>query len=136
MGSQDFPSGLVEACRVLDPKGLIFSTGKAVWPSSESKQRQARRLLADRIAGKKFLICSGGSDKLVPYRCSEEFLNFFKKASESWTDIDFSVENNVYSGTGHVFSADMVKDSLRFICNAVAADEEASSSNEGRSSKI
>lgn len=136
LGSHDFPAGLVDSCSRLDPKGIVFGTASAAWPASEADQLQTRQTLRAAVAGKSFLICSGADDKLVPYRCAEPFLNFFKRAATQWSDVGFSVEDNVYPGTGHVFSAEMVRDAVRFIVDAVSADNKKTPSTDDRSSKI
>jgi hypothetical protein len=121
-GSKDFPPSLVDACRKNDPKAIFFGTSAvptttAAGPADDA----ARQILHDRLRGKRFLLCSGGDDKLVPYRCSEPFLEWLKKATESWfKDEDVSVDNRVYSGIGHSFSTDMIKDSVQFVLDVVA----------------
>jgi len=50
-----------------------------------------------------------------------------KEAMGEWPDLNIQLEDNVYAGAGHVFSPDMVRDALRFIVDAIAADEKASS---------
>lgn len=66
-------------------------------------------------------MCSGGADKLVPYHCAEPFLKFLKNAVGGWwKDGGVEVEDIVYEGVGHKFNADMMKDVVRFINDAVA----------------
>lgn len=73
-----------------------------------------------RISGKKFLLCSGGADELVPYQCSEPFLTWFKDAVVSWLgDCDISVQDIVYPGIGHRFDWDMIRDAVRFVTDNV-----------------
>lgn len=136
LGTKDFPPALVKQCKQYDPKGILFGTGDVVVSPSEKEQERMRTILDTRIKGKKFLICSGGDDKLVPYRCSEPFNNFFSSAVESWyRDGKVTVENNIYPGRGHEFSHEMVNDAVRFVCNAVTAVGSSSSATVG-SSKI
>lgn len=67
------------------------------------------------------LVCSGGDDKLVPYRCAEPFMDFLKTATSTWyKDGKVYVEDNVYPGIGHAYSEDMAKDASRFVCDIVA----------------
>ncbi len=120
LGSRDFPPSLVAASRKSDPKGILFGTGPV--SSSAADREQLKRILDERVRGKKFLLCSGAADKLVPYRCSQPFLDWFLDAVDGWyADGKVSVENIQYPGIGHTFSAGMVADSLRFISNVVAA---------------
>ena len=72
------------------------------------------------MAGKRFLVCSGADDKLVPYRCSEPFLAYLKKAAAAFPALNLTVRDNVYPGTGHIFSEQMVKDAVDFIVEAVS----------------
>jgi len=140
LGSKDFPPSLVEACVKFDPKAIFF--GASPVPNataSGSVNDAARHIMRDRLRGKKFLLCSGGDDKLVPYRCSEPFLHWFKEAVGSrFKEENVSVDDRVYPGVGHSFSADMITDSVQFVVDAVAsADKDTSSGvEEQRASKI
>ncbi|EAQ90727.1 hypothetical protein CHGG_02662 [Chaetomium globosum CBS 148.51] len=140
IGSKDFPPSLVDACNKFDPKAIFF--GASPVPdagASTSNDETAGQILRARLQGKKFLLCSGGEDKLVPYRCSEPFLQWFKQAAGSWyKEEDVSVDDRVYPGVGHTFSSDMVTDSVQFVVDAVAdADRRISvGSDEQRPSKI
>lgn len=137
LGSKDFPPSLVEACKKFDPKAIFF--GSSAVPdtkASGTSEEVARQILRDRLRGKKFLLCSGGDDKLVPYRCSEPFTRWFKQATGSWfKDENVSVDDRIYPGIGHSFSADMVTDSVQFILDAVASAGPAPN-DEPRASKI
>ncbi|KAK4242533.1 hypothetical protein C8A03DRAFT_29295 [Achaetomium macrosporum] len=141
LGSKDFPPSLVEACKRLDPKGIFFGTSAVpdAYASGEEDEA-ARKTVQQRLCGKKFLLCSGGDDKLVPYRCSEQFLQWFKQATGAWFKEErVSVDDRVYPGIGHTFSEDMVTDAVAFIVDAVAnADrsESASGGDEQWTSKI
>ncbi|KAH6636798.1 hypothetical protein F5144DRAFT_646342 [Chaetomium tenue] len=140
IGSNDFPPSLVDACNKFDPKAIFF--GASPVPDakeSTSNDETAKEILRARLQGKKFLLCSGGEDKLVPYRCSEPFLQWFKKAAGSWfKEEDVLVDDRVYPGVGHTFSSDMVTDSVQFVVDAVAdADRRISvGGDEQRPSKI
>ncbi|GKT91218.1 alpha/beta-hydrolase [Colletotrichum tofieldiae] len=81
LGSRDFPPDLVASCLRHDPKGILFGTG-AVPASAGSLSGDERRRLRGvldglRLGNKKFLVCSGAEDKLVPYKMSEPFVDFF-----------------------------------------------------------
>jgi hypothetical protein len=78
-------------------------------------------------------VLSGGADKLVPYARSEAFLSVLKSAATAdgrWEAQGegkrekarrvLSVEDRVYDGVGHEFTADMMRDAVRFIVNQVA----------------
>ncbi|GAB1314052.1 hypothetical protein MFIFM68171_04262 [Madurella fahalii] len=141
LGSKDFPPSLVEACGKKDPKGIFFGTAAVPdrAPSGPTDEA-ARKILRERLRGKKLLLCFGGDDKLVPYRCSEPFLRWFKEAAGSWfKDENVSIDDKVYPGIGHAFSADMVTDSVQFVVSVVAGAGERTSAggkDEQRVSKI
>lgn len=125
LGSADFPPALARQCEQFDPKGIVFGAGRdvIVSPSSE-EQARIRPVLDSHVRGKKFLLCSGGEDKLVPWRCSEPFTRFFEGAAESWyRDAGLSVDNRVYPGVGHECSDEMVLDAIEFVCNVVNGAE-------------
>ncbi|KAL2119516.1 hypothetical protein VTJ04DRAFT_6477 [Mycothermus thermophilus] len=130
LGSKDFPPSLVEACKAHDPKGVFFGTNPVPDPddpaaATDNNKDAAFRaeVVVERLAGKRFLICNGGADKLVPYRCSEPFLKWLLKAVEEGQKkmIPVWVDNRVYPGVGHVFGADMITDSVKFVVEAMAA---------------
>ena len=120
LGSKDFPPALVQACRKYDPKGILFGTSEVPPPGTFPEHTKA--ILADRIHGKKLLLCSGGDDRLVPYACAEPFLNWFKDATGNLKGEDISVKDVVYPGIGHAFEGKMVTDALRFIVDNVDDD--------------
>lgn len=142
LGSRDFPPSLVEACKKADPKAILFGTSavpNATTASSAPADDAARRILHDRLRGKKFLLCSGADDKLVPYRCAEPFLQWFKQATGSWfKDENISVDDRVYPGVGHAFSVDMIEDAVQFVLDVVgsAGQGQAGGSGEQVASKI
>jgi hypothetical protein len=120
-GSKDFPDALVAACNKYDPKGILFGTGEISFPTSDAEKERLIPILDSRIRGKKFQVLSGGADKLVPYAKSEQFLDFFKSAAETWhKKAGISVEDIVYPTAGHEFNVEMKKDAVRFIVEAVS----------------
>lgn len=122
LGSADFPAALVDACERWDPKGLLFGTSPIILKPAPAEQSALRRKLRDKIKGKKLLVCSGGDDKLVPYKSTEEFAAFLKEATRTggwYQDGGVYVEDVVYPGIGHAMSDGMTKDSVRFICNVL-----------------
>ncbi|KAL2266277.1 hypothetical protein VTJ83DRAFT_5629 [Remersonia thermophila] len=137
LGSKDFPPSLVESCKAHDPKGILFGTSPIPDPdggpggATAEQAAAAQKVLRERLAGKKLLLCSGGADKLVPYRCSEPFMKWLKRAAASEGVL---VDDRVYPGVGHVFGADMITDAVRFVVDAVASAD--GSSEETRTSKM
>ncbi|KAK0719744.1 hypothetical protein B0H67DRAFT_484770 [Lasiosphaeris hirsuta] len=139
IGSKDFPPSLVDACAKFDPKGILFGTSSVPKSPSGSPDESLKQCLHERLEGKKFLLCSGGDDRLVPYSCSVPFLDWLKEATGvSFKEEAIFIEDKVYPGIGHEFSADMVKDAVQFIVDAVAsADSGSEKGNEDqRASKI
>ncbi|KAL0778267.1 hypothetical protein CaCOL14_005920 [Colletotrichum acutatum] len=142
LGSRDFPSDLVTSCLRHDPKGILFGTGAVPEPGSlttenNEEQKRLRGVLDGlRLHGRKFLVCSGGEDKLVPYAMSAPFVEFLTAATGTWySDAGVEVENKVYEGVGHAFSEGMVEDSVRFLVDAVAG-KDAGGAGAGEKSKI
>lgn len=119
LGSSDFPPALLSQTAQFDPKAILFGTGDVLQPSSEPSQQLRQRLDAH-VRGKHFLLCTGGDDKLVPWRCSEPFTNWFVNAAETWyKDGGLRVDNRIYPGRGHEFSDEMVVDAVRFVVGEV-----------------
>ena len=124
LGSQDFPTGLVEAVEKWDPAGLFSKALGNVTrsdmlhdPSAEEQERLVP-LMRHCLQGKRILNLAGGADKLVPYKCAEPFLAWLKKAigSEGWfKDGDVVLEDKVFDSVGHEMSEAMVKEVLRFM---------------------
>ena len=121
LGSKDFPNDLVASMLKSDPRGILFGTSEIQANPSESEQKRLREILDAKIRGKQLLVCSGGADKLVPYHCSEPFMQFLKNATSGWyADGNVYVEDIVYPGVGHAYSEGMVKDTTRFFSNVLA----------------
>lgn len=136
LGSKDFPSALVTSMEKWDPKGLLFSKSEVPSELSSGEQSRVRGLLDSTIKGKRFLVCSGGDDKLVPYRCSRPLVELLSKATGQggwYEDGGVYIENNVYDGIGHKFSEGMTKDAVRFVSDTLAG---VKSIGTGRTSKI
>ena len=63
-------------------------------------------------------------------------MGWFKKAAGEWyREEGVEVDERVYQGVGHSFSADMVVDSVRFVMEVVGGAD-GPGSEEGRASKI
>ncbi|KAM0347718.1 hypothetical protein ACHAPU_004733 [Fusarium lateritium] len=123
VGSKYFPKDLTQTCSLHDPKTLLFGTS-SIPPSPLSAAEQARLkpILDERIRGKKLLLCSGGDDALVPYAKTKPFATLLKEAvgEKGWyRDGGVEMDDRVYKGVGHKFSADMVEDAVCFLVNAV-----------------
>lgn len=120
LGGGEFPAALVAQCAGFDPKGICFGAGDVVEAPGEQEQARLRPILDRCVKGKKFLMCTGGADKLVPWRCSEGFTRFFEGAATGWyKDGALSVDNRVYEGKGHECSDEMVLDAVKFVCDVV-----------------
>lgn len=120
LGSRDFPAALAGSVLKRDPKGIVFGADTAVWPSTADGEKAVHDTLYKHVAGKRFLVCSGGADKLVPYKNGEPFMDVFKKAATMWPDLALTVQDNVYEGIGHQFSTGMVVDAVKFVVETVA----------------
>ncbi|KAI2625660.1 Alpha/Beta hydrolase protein [Hypoxylon sp. NC1633] len=121
IGSRDFPDGLVDACKKYDPKSILFGTSDIPSPLPDSDKERLRPLLDNRISGKRLQILSGDMDKLVPYSISTPFLYFLRDAVGTWyKDKGVYVVDNVYTGAGHLFNADMRDDASDFVLDCVA----------------
>ncbi|KAK4104019.1 hypothetical protein N658DRAFT_419757 [Parathielavia hyrcaniae] len=140
LGSRDFPPSLLEACEKFDPKAIFFGTSAVPEArTTATADEGTKQIFRDRLRGKRFLLCSGGDDKLVPYsRCSEPFLQWFTQAAATWAEEGVSVDDRVYPGVGHSFSADMVADAVQFVLDVVGSADPGlfSTGCEERASKI
>ncbi|PSR80564.1 hypothetical protein BD289DRAFT_346395, partial [Coniella lustricola] len=139
LGAAQFPPALVAQCARFDPKGIVFGTrdvprlntnsseGVAADNDKEHQQQERERIrgvLDKHVRGKKLLMCTGGDDKLVPWRCSEPFTDWFVDAAQTWyADGGLSVDNRIYPGRGHECSTEMVQDAARFVCEVVNGAE-------------
>ncbi|KAF1813398.1 hypothetical protein P152DRAFT_394832 [Eremomyces bilateralis CBS 781.70] len=132
LGSADFPQALIDDIRARDPMGYFFSSidrpDVASRTSIPSNQVAAIAQLLDRhLHGKRIQILSGGSDKLVPYECAKPFLDYFKGAvgPKGWArHTGVYVEDLVFKGVGHEFTAGMAEEAARFVMESMMAAEE------------
>ncbi|KAJ8067474.1 hypothetical protein OCU04_004819 [Sclerotinia nivalis] len=128
-GSKDFPLALIESLEKYDPVGLLFGTSpipSASASASTINQTPSKRILSQHLQNKRILSCSGADDKLVPYYCSEPFLQFLKNATAVggyYEEGNVYVEDKVYAGVGHAFSEEMFRDTVRFVNDTLAAKE-------------
>jgi dienelactone hydrolase len=93
-----FPGSLLEVVKQWDPAAI-------------GKEEVVRRL-----KGKKVLVLSGGGDKLVPYRCSEEVLEWLKAGGVGVRDV-------VYEGVGHECTTAMVEELGRWVRTVVVGED-------------
>lgn len=139
LGSKDFPNSLLGTVKKWDPAGLFLSQLEAgaaeggplrpdILPEPSERERERLRPILKRcLGGKKILNLSGGSDKLVPYRCGKPFLSWFGKAIApgGWfTDEAISFEDIIFDGVGHEASPKMVEQAIRFISETLASADD------------
>lgn len=144
LGSKDFPKGLVEAVEKYDPAGLLLGeldtvTGdEYLHEPSDAEKTRLRPIMRDSIGGKRILCLSGGADKLVPYSCSEPFLQWLKHALRKeggwFNDRSTVLEDIIDEKAGHEYSPKMREEAVRFIVETLA--EEGGVRSGSRSSKI
>ena len=129
LGSADFPTALISAVEKYDPAGLLLGDVKSrpdsIYNHSPTalERRALIPLLKTTLQNKRILNLAGGSDKLVPYKCSEPFLRWLKAATAPITgwfkDGNVVLEDMVFEGVGHEMSAGMVKEVHRFVCQTL-----------------
>ncbi|KAL6874230.1 alpha/beta-hydrolase [Trichoderma longibrachiatum] len=117
LGSKYFPADTIAAIRKSDPKGILFGTDPVPsLPLPQAEQDRLRKIFDGRIRGKKLLLCSGAADELVPYKHAQPLIGVLKDAAEGWyRDGGLEVDDRVYEGVGHKFSAEMVGDAVEFL---------------------
>ncbi|KAH9218820.1 hypothetical protein DL95DRAFT_359996 [Leptodontidium sp. 2 PMI_412] len=121
LGSSSFPRTLLTTLQKSDPRSIIFPSPLPIPsnPPSPSQQAHLGPILTQHLAHKSILVCSGGVDKLVPYKCSQPFLDFLKGATDRergwWREGGCKLDDRVYEGVGHVFSEGMRRDTVEFV---------------------
>ncbi|PWY79336.1 hypothetical protein BO94DRAFT_567688 [Aspergillus sclerotioniger CBS 115572] len=135
LGSEAFPSSLVDAVRKYDPASRFLShvsskpdmgslhTGPLPEPT-ESEKAALRPLLAHCVAGKRILNLSGGKDKLVPYHRGEAFLTWWKQAiapSGWFADGAVTFEDLIDDDAAHEMTPKMFIEAVRFIYETLEA---------------
>ncbi|QSZ36787.1 hypothetical protein DSL72_006670 [Monilinia vaccinii-corymbosi] len=132
-GSKDFPLALVDSVGKWDPKGILFGSSEVEVALPVAQQELYQPILDQKIKGKRILVCSGADDKLVPYHCSQPFMQFLKNAASGWyKEGNLHVEDNVYPGVGHAFSDGMLQDTVRFVNATLARNHGEDSSNQSK----
>lgn len=117
LGSKYFPSPLIQLASTCDPKAWLFSSNPLPsLPLAEDERVRIASLLDSRglrgPRGKPLLLQSGERDQLVPYKNTEPMAKLLAAVG------GVSVDDRVYEGVGHAFSADMVKDAVAFLVKA------------------
>lgn len=96
--SKEFPENLLDAVKGVDPAAIGID-------------EITRRGL---LKGKKILTLSGGVDRLVPYACSEVFLNALKGAHSAGV-LGGELTDIIYPGVGHECTSEMVRELSKFV---------------------
>ncbi|KAL1627344.1 hypothetical protein SLS54_002268 [Diplodia seriata] len=134
IGSADFPQALVDAVSLYDPAGLLMrGIANPEAPTASEKQELGAKLKS-RLRGKRILNLSGGADKLVPYTCGEQFLNFLKTSVKEDSALGLELEDLIFNDVGHETTPAMAERAVNFICDSIASGKPSSSSV--RESKI
>ncbi|RAL08407.1 uncharacterized protein BO97DRAFT_473019 [Aspergillus homomorphus CBS 101889] len=129
LGSEDFPSSLLDAVRKYDPASLFLSRMGPIVNTSplrseslprptEGEKDTLRPILKSCLAGKKILNLSGGLDKLVPYHRGSTFLTWLKQAisPDGWfADGVVTLEDIIDESAEHEVTPKMVDEAVRFI---------------------
>ena len=118
LGSDDFPSSLVDAVGKGDPAGLSLGTTPEKNILRDPKSRALQDLLRKCIAGKKILVISGAADTLVPYSCAKPFMEMLKNQIATDDHLIMSktqIEDVIFPNTGHTMSEQMVQRAVNFI---------------------
>lgn len=134
LGSASFPHALLNTISKSDPAGMLFPISASSpldrIPTQTCPDDRARLtpLLKEYLSQKQILVCSGGADKLVPYRCSKPFLDFLKNATDAengwWKEGGCIVDDRVYEGVGHAYSDGMASDTVAFVSGILERDME------------
>lgn len=150
LGSEAFPSSLLDTVRKYDPTSLFLSRmdkgselaplRSATLPQPSEKEKEALRpLLTQCLAGKKILNLAGGADKLVPYHAGKAFLTWLKEAiaPNGWFgDGAVYLEDIIDERAAHEVTPKMVNEAVRFISETLAASRDSSRTGFVRDSKI
>lgn len=130
-GSKDYPPALVQNVDCHDPASLLVGelAPDYIESTTQSLVREEMTRLAplmrNHLQGKRILNLAGQDDKLVPHSCSRPFLQWLQNATAPggwYAGHDVHIEDRTYAGVGHAFSADMMRDSVAFIVNALARE--------------
>ena len=119
LGSKDFPPSLTEMVETFDPAGLFLgacSRSNDVYKEVSAVDEKLSHLM-NALHGKRILSMSGGSDGLVPYKCSQPFIRWFQRAVQpgGWFEGAITFEDIVYDGVGHEMSPGMATKASQFV---------------------
>ena len=120
LGSKDFPKALVDAIARYDPAGSLTPGLPDTGELSPGQSAHFKKLLGERLKGKRILNLAGADDKLVPYAAGAPFLKAFKKAITESPELDIQLEDRSFDGVGHAFTKDMVAVSVNWICGILS----------------
>lgn len=132
--SRYFPTALLDAIDTHDPAGTIT---RGVYDLSSVRnfperfrnpeaQSHMEARLRQTVQGKAFLNLSGADDKLVPYRCSEGFVDWLSDTvTTRGFAANFIFQNKVFEGVGHALSPDMAKEVDRFVVAFLSGSQAA-----------
>lgn len=131
LGSADYPQGLIDAISRYDATGLIFGKMREISPGRPSTVSEnihidltpheieaLRPLMQRTLYGKRIINLSGGSDKLVPYKLGQPFLEWLKKVTGkggAFEESGLVLEDVVVDGAGHEVPPAMVQHMQRFL---------------------
>lgn len=132
LGSKDFPQSLIATIEQWDPAGIllseldVYSADDVRHAPSANEVKRLRPIIEMTLAGKKIICLAGGKDGLVPYKQSEPFLSWLKRAidkNNGWAkDQDIELEDIVDQEAGHTFSTMMRKHAERWLCDLLSDD--------------
>jgi pimeloyl-ACP methyl ester carboxylesterase len=123
LGSPDFPLALVDATRQYDPAGLLTpGVFNPIGPDNAPDLPRFKRLIRERLQGKRILNLSGNVDKLVPYAAGEPFLQLFKHVINEDKALDVQLEDVLFDAVGHAFPKGMLDKAGEWICGVLAED--------------
>ncbi|KAF9892305.1 hypothetical protein FE257_002082 [Aspergillus nanangensis] len=138
LGSESFPSSLMEMVRRFDPASLFLGTGDGAGnvplrmvPAkglTDEETESLRPLFTKCLARKKIFNMSGGRDKGVPYRCGEVFVNWLKQVVAPggvFGDMSIEFEDVVYENAGHEVTPDMADKAIQFMIKALAGAKDS-----------
>lgn len=126
LGSNDFPSTLLDTVQQRDPAAYFLGTNCDKNTFYDPKAKGLREVFRHCIAGKKILVLSGAADKLVPYSCVKPFLDFLKYEianDEHLTRSKTSLDDILFPDTGHAMSKQMIEQAVRFVIDKTMKDD-------------
>jgi pimeloyl-ACP methyl ester carboxylesterase len=146
LGSQHFPTSLLETVSKYDPAAFLLGnlvgngpTKAASLPDLSPEEKEQVRPRLNHLKGKRILNLSGTADKLVPYRTSDPFLSWLKRAvaPDGWFgDGCVHLEDLRFEGTAHDFTPAMMSEVLRFVDESMTALDAPTNAGTVREAKI